>query len=382
MGFLKGSATARRFQVQGQLEDGWKERAVESLARLAFREQMRSRAVEDNVGWTHVDNPGAQPSDMGAWSIGQWVVLGVRLDRKVVPAKLLQIKQEAAIRQTMAEKGLERIGAVHKREIREAVKEELLGQALPLVRHVELVWDTVSGEVLIFSTSDRVVDMVVGLFRETFGLELQADRLVDWLGGRDGWPWEKVTEAVAKVTGEAQLDMPIGQMEERPTDLLHGHIDTLASEFLLWTWFASEQLFGSFDLPEGPVDVWIDDKMTFLVQEERAVVNAFKGGAPSTTPEAKLAILSGKGLKLVKLGLRRGEEEWSVILKASPAGLDLAAVKLPSVVKEGLEEMVYERSYLLDKVSRTLRELFRMFFEACGEENWRAGIDRWLMGEE
>jgi hypothetical protein len=162
--------------------------------------------------------------------------------------------------------------------------------------------------------------------------------------------------------------------------------DFLANEFVLWLWFKTEHDFGSFNLPDGPIDLWFDDKLTFLAQEEKKVVSAFNGGAPSTTPEAKLSILSGKMITEARLGMRRGDSEWSFILRIRGGDLQLHGLKIPAVVKEGAEEMIYERMFLIDTVNRSLSALFEIFFRDRSGETWQTAVmpamSRWLLGEE
>lgn len=167
-------------------------------------------------------------------------------------------------------------------------------------------------------------------------------------------------------------------------DPFQGH-SYLAHEFLLWLWYRTEREFGAFNLPDGPVDLWFDDKMTFLALDEKRIVSAFNGGAPSTTPEAKLSILSGKILSEAKLGLRRGEHEWSFLLRVKGGELQLHGLKIPALLKEGAEEMIYERVHLIGVVNMALQSLFQRFFEersgAAWEQQHMPDMARWLLGE-
>ena len=161
----------------------------------------------------------------------------------------------------------------------------------------------------------------------------------------------------------------------------------LAGEFLLWLWYRSERDFSTFDLGDkGQVDLWIDDRLVFLTPDEQKVTSTFRGGAPSTLPEAKLSILSGKRIVEATVGMRRGEHEWRFMVRATGGELLLSGVKIPAVVKQGGEEMVYERMYLLDAVEDTLGTLFARFFDVRTSSRWREdewpALNRWLLGGE
>jgi len=61
--------------------------------------------------------------------------------------------------------------------------------------------------------------------------------------------------------------MPEVKSEAEPPDPFRGR-EFLAHEFVLWLWFRTEHDFGAFNLPDGPIDLWFDDKLTFLGQEK------------------------------------------------------------------------------------------------------------------
>lgn len=189
------------------------------------------------------------------------------------------------------------------------------------------------------------------------------------------------TANAAVETAQAASLTPV--LESLP-DPLQGK-DFLAHEFLLWLWFRSERDFGAFNLPGGPVDLWFDDRMHFLAQEEKRVSSAFNGGAPSTTPEARLSILSGKVISEARLGIRRGEHEWTFLLRVRGGDLQLHGLKIPAQLKEGLEEMVLERSHLLRVINEAIQYLFELFVDERTDERWSDSVvpelTRWLMGE-
>ena len=160
----------------------------------------------------------------------------------------------------------------------------------------------------------------------------------------------------------------------------------LADEFVLWLWYRSERDFTTFRLSTGDtVDLWVDDRLAFASSQEDKAVSTFKGGAPSTLPEARLSILSGRRIAEVRLGMRRGEAEWSFSLKVKGGGLLIQGLKIPAVVKDGPEEMVYERMYLIDAVTEVLGDLFTQYFNLRTSPEWdaseRAGLHGWLMGD-
>lgn len=147
----------------------------------------------------------------------------------------------------------------------------------------------------------------------------------------------------------------------------------LGKEFLLWLWWRSDTNFSSVDLGElGTVDFWLDDSMQFKTEGDDPQVSNFKGGAPSTTIEAKMAVRAGKVVENATLGLRIKEREYHLQLKGE--GLELAGVKVPSECDEGIDEMIFERMFLLEEAHAILDQLFFRFCEMRLGKAWNTHV--------
>lgn len=177
MGLLTGNLSFRRFKVIGEVPGDFRDRFVEDVRRRAFRENLDARTADDNIGWVNIADPDDADFDLNKVVYNQYLVLGLRVDRKRVPARLLTIlarRRQAEVREA---KGIERLSANHRREIKEAVEEDMLQRALPTVQVHDMAWDLDAGEVRFFSTSDAVADLFRVYFKDTFGLDLARLRL-------------------------------------------------------------------------------------------------------------------------------------------------------------------------------------------------------------
>jgi hypothetical protein len=146
----------------------------------------------------------------------------------------------------------------------------------------------------------------------------------------------------------------------------------VAAEFYLWLWYRSETGAGHVDFADegGSVDFWVDDRITFRAAGEDRVSAVLTGDNPSTTPEARAALAGGKVLRDLKLALRRGENEYQVILRGPR--IELSGAKLPGLMKNADEaELVYERMFLYEELHFVLTGLFRAFAEVRAAEDWR-----------
>lgn len=418
MGLLAGGLSFRRYRVVQPLPDGFRDQYLASIQHYAHQENLKHRSKEPVMGWVSVRDPADTEFDLNKVLYDHYFVLGLRIDKKTLPAKLFAILLERKYREIKQERGVERLGKNHKLEIKEALEEELLGQNLPTVNIYDVAWDIGSGEVLFFGTSEALNDYVRGFFHDTFQMRLYPDRMVDWLARRMSWE-EIETRAQAHLPGGTAAGGHASQVNAEgwhENDPLSGRELLLGTEFLTWLWHESEARDGHFSLPEdaprtgkgaiterdyteldlpagfvppepaGPgeeeIVLWLDNKLIFKdLQEDQPGVTMMSGAAPSTTPEAKLTLVQGKRPVECRLGFKRGDYEWFFTLRALPSGLELSGLKIPAEVKDGDEEKVYERMYLIEVATNAVRKLFLQFFQERTSPGWGEGLEAWMNEE-
>ena len=148
----------------------------------------------------------------------------------------------------------------------------------------------------------------------------------------------------------------------------------LVSEFLLWLWWTTDASGGSLDLGEGigPVDLWVDTRLSFRAPGEDHAAVVLTGDNPSVGPEARAALRGGKVLRDLALGLRREDREFTFLLKAPR--LDLQAVRLPQEVAGEGEATVYDRVFLYEDLHRVLVALLLRFATTRASPAWEAEV--------
>ena len=152
----------------------------------------------------------------------------------------------------------------------------------------------------------------------------------------------------------------------------------VASEFYLWLWYTSDNGQGSFEPEEGaPFQWWVDDRIAFRHAGDSKVTAVLTGENPSTTLEARAALVGGKALRDLRLALRREEREYSVTLRGD--AVEVCQAKLPGVLKGGDEaELLYERMFLYEELHWMIGSLFRRFAEERTDPAGQAARDRRL----
>lgn len=427
MGLLTGGLSFRRYRIYGDLPSDFRETYLESILGLTHQENLKHRSKEPLLGWVSIMNPADIELDLNSVLYDHYLVLSLRQDKKAINSKLFSILLDRQYDLVKEGEGKERLAKSQKDEIKEALEEELLSQALPSVNVYDMAWDINTDSVLFFATSDSINDMFQAYFQDTFEKRLYAERMVDWLA--EDMPWEEIEQRA--INGLPGGSAGGGLAAEKNVDGWHEH-DPLAgrelllgTEFLTWLWSESEARDGHFtikkpvkakgltqgnaitqrdadavDLPEGfnreafeanrqaddsedeEITLWIDNKLLFKhIEEEMPGVTMMSGEAPSTTPEAKLTLVQGKRPVEARLGLSRGEYEWYFTLKALPGGLDIGGLKIPAEVKDGEDEKIYERTYLIEIVTSAVKTLFRQYYIERTEGRFSQGIEEWLSEE-
>jgi len=158
----------------------------------------------------------------------------------------------------------------------------------------------------------------------------------------------------------------------------------VAGEFYAWLWWASETRGAHFELgePVGAVELWVDERLAFRNPDDTKVTAVMTGDNPAATLEAKAALAGGKVLQELRLGMRRDDREFLVTLKGP--SMHLQSLKLPQVVDDGDEEILFERIHLYDEVVFVLGGLFAQFAAVRTSDEWAQdvlpGLHDWVLG--
>jgi len=174
MGLFNASLTYSRFFVEGDAHqaDGFREKAMRSIrARV-----MRPLEVEDDdllrSGWCRVAEPFELEFSHNDVFYNEFINLGFRTDRWVVPTPLLKAKMREAERSYLQKKGRERMTRKEKTELKLMMSKKLRRQLSPQTRVIDLSFSIEEGIVRFMSTSEKAGALMSELFQKTFNLKL------------------------------------------------------------------------------------------------------------------------------------------------------------------------------------------------------------------
>lgn len=369
MSMLEGTFSARRFAVLGEVQPGFRPLFQDLLEANRFRRPDSAAEWGPVAGWTSALNMlDTDFTDINAWSFGEWVILGLRIDTKKVPRKLVKAHLDKKMRAWCREHNRPRCPNPIKAELKEAVVGMLASKQQPTSRMVEVVWNIDGGYLLLGSTSDGVGRALDKLFQRTFG---EVGLSIEWDN-----PWSWLPEPLRVRTLEA-LGGEGGEEEGKPDPAF------LVTEFLTWLWWRTETGAQSFatdpDPAAPPTLAWVDGRVKLVgpLNKGGAVVTGDDAG---TTAESRAALGAGKITEELGLGIRVTDQmEWTLRLRAPLA--DISGANFPPAGGEHAASAVWERLNLYEVLFDDVVRLLTLYAEARTGPGWdrtHSAIQGWI----
>lgn len=367
MAVLKGTFSGTMLQAPSAAHGGW-EALEERIAADQFVSPLSS-SLEARRGWCLVgDVLSTSFTDLDAWREGNIVRLGLRVEQRKLPGKLVKATVKARVEAWKKEHGRERCPAVVQREIRESVRGEILPKVLPTLQIHEVLLDVDSGDLFFSSRSAAEIDRCRKMLDRTFGegwivdplrfldLEHRAKLMVS---GPTRFSAVDVDDAIPEDKGIAPED----------TDDLILNTPSLGADLLTWLWWRSETGQQAY----GDITAWVEDRIVFRDAGEdspRVIVTA----ALEQAKEVKTAFASGRLPQEIHVELIRGDRAYTFSLNDR---LQVSHLKLPPVTSRQDPEVAAERLFFFQEAFEALhRDIFNAFaFARADRSAWREIVE-------
>ncbi len=152
------------------------------------------------------------------------------------------------------------------------------------------------------------------------------------------------------------------------------HKSFLHREFLTWLWYFAETSEGRFDIvtkkgPKKSAQIWMDDRIVLTAKTGRAHEHIIKGGVPSTSDEAAVALESGKSVKEMRIAV---EIEDCGLFQATLGGDDITpkGLVLPEPNPNVENSVLDQRIDAVDLFSVAIDTLFLKFMDERTDKLW------------
>lgn len=172
MPVFSGTLTASWYRVGRPCPPDARERFDRPLARHAFKPINADKGEKQSAGWVDPRDILATSIHWDQLSVGPYLFLGLRVDRKSISPVLLKAHLRRELRKLAKEKKGVRLGKTEKKLLAEKIQADLLRQASPSVVVHEAVWNTATGDVFFATASQKTNEEFSELFAATFDTEL------------------------------------------------------------------------------------------------------------------------------------------------------------------------------------------------------------------
>ena len=108
MGLLKGSFTFARFHVDGQLPKAFLNFINSRIKANSYRDVLKS-TEEKRLGWVSLTDILDTDFENANYALGDYLIFSLRIDRKLIPPKLMKVKLMEEERRFLAQSGKNRI---------------------------------------------------------------------------------------------------------------------------------------------------------------------------------------------------------------------------------------------------------------------------------
>ncbi len=134
---------------------------------------------------------------------------------------------------------------------------------------------------------------------------------------------------------------------------------SLGNEFLTWLMYKSVSGEGQLQCDLGPLELWFEDKLTFVSPYSGGEINILKGESPAQGQEAVTAIRQGKQINEAKLSFNLQGRRFDCSFNG-PKFL-LTGIKVPAIAADTEFEAVIDRFDHLGTLEQIVRSLYHGF---------------------
>ncbi len=171
MSLFSASVSITRYKVEGQLDAPILETVATALNENAISE-IDDQAPEKVSGWTSFEKP-YQPDFSGSSFVyGAYLIFALRIDKKAIPAKVVQKHFMIASARQLAESGRQYLSRHEKQRIKDHVIDELSLKVPATPNVYDIIWNYEESFLWFFSNLKAANEELETLFLRSFDLTL------------------------------------------------------------------------------------------------------------------------------------------------------------------------------------------------------------------
>ncbi|MGL6096388.1 MAG: hypothetical protein ACRC7O_11405, partial [Fimbriiglobus sp.] len=308
----------------------------------------------------------------------------LRVDVDKVPSDLMRAYYSIELKALAAANPSGLPSAKQKREAKEYARERLEQEAkdgrFKKRKCIPVLWDAATNEVLFGATSLTHIDRLTSLFKQTFGLELEAVT-----AGRRAFYLAELHQLTRNVDDSAPSTFLPGVVSDGIAWIAdEASRDFLGNEFLLWLWYQSDNESDTIKLADNSEATFMLARtLTLECPRGQTGHETISSEGPTRLPESRRAIQAGKLPRKVGVTLVRHDNQYEFTLHAET--LAVGGAKFPAPSEDNPRARLEERAEQLRHLIETLDLLYDAFGRDRLGGKWPdtlTRMQRWLAREE
>lgn len=170
MGLISSTHSMSRYHIEGSFEAGVMDEVRRGLTENAIPKQ-ENEYEELSAGWTPYESPYNPDFEKFSFIFGTYFLFSLRIDKKSIPAKLVQKEMALAIEKKKQESGRDFLSKNEKSELKETILDVLMHRIPSIPTIYDVLWSYEDKNLFLFTTQKAANELFETLFLNSFNLK-------------------------------------------------------------------------------------------------------------------------------------------------------------------------------------------------------------------
>ena len=170
MGLISSTHSVTRYHIDGKIEGSINEKVREGLIKYSIP-KIENEYDEVSAGWAPLESPYNPDFESFSFLFGTYFVFSLRVDKKSIPAKLIQKYIAMEIEKKKEKSGRDFISKNEKSELKEHVIDVLMHKIPAVPSLYDVLWDYEEKNLYLYTTQKAANEFFETIFLKSFKLK-------------------------------------------------------------------------------------------------------------------------------------------------------------------------------------------------------------------
>ncbi|MFH2058149.1 MAG: recombination-associated protein RdgC [Pseudomonadota bacterium] len=170
MGLISSTHSVCRYHIDGKMEGSVTQEILNGLMKYSIP-KIENEYDEISAGWTPVESPYNPDFQKFPFQFGTYFLFSLRIDKKSIPAKLLQKYMAIEIEKKKEKSGRDIVSKNEKTEIKELVTDILMHKIPSVPSLYDVLWNYEDNLVYFYTTQKAANELFETIFLKSFSLK-------------------------------------------------------------------------------------------------------------------------------------------------------------------------------------------------------------------